>query len=122
MRFAFVLALALVAAAALAAHSLTSGAASTANPYDVNNSGAVTIADAIYCLNYEGTIGSGLPCDLNGDVAASIADLLAIVARMSPATATATRTNTPAASSTATPTTTHPPATPRTSTTSPTHP
>ena len=116
MRFAFVLALALVAAAALAAHSLTSGAASTANPYDVNNSGAVTIADAIYCLNYEGTIGSGLPCDLNGDGAVSIADVLAIVARMSPATATATRTNTPAASSTATPTSTNTPVPPSTST------
>src|SRR5207248_1517546 len=95
-----------------------SGAASTSNPYDVNNSGAVTIADAIYCLNEDGAIGVGLLCDVNTNGAVSIADVLAIVARIAPPTATATptSTNTPLPPSTATPTRTNTPAPPSTAT------
>src|SRR5438270_11491167 len=106
MRFSFVVSLALVAAAAFAAYSWTPGAASTADPYDVNNSGAVTIADAIYCLNYVGATTSALPCNVNADTAVSIADVLAIVSRIGPVTATATSPSAAASTATGSPTAT----------------
>jgi uncharacterized protein YkwD len=97
---------ALAAIAVWAAYSLAPGAASSTNKYDVTNDGSITIGDALYCVGHEGERGPGLPCDVDGNSAVSIADVLAIVARIGPpattATSTPTRTNTPAPSSTPT--------------------
>ncbi len=104
MRFVSAFSIAAVVAAAVAVYSLTPGAASTANKYDVNSDGSVTIADALLCISQEGAMGAGLACDVNADAAVSVADVLAIVGRIGPEATATTGASTATRPATATPT------------------